>query len=466
MPVSVKHAKTNAIADWTQSDLDNIIAGQPAPLPPSGTLISQITLPSDWNADHTISTSGASNGDVLTVVAGQAEWATPTSSGNVVGPASATDNAVVRFDLTTGKVIQNSGVIIDDSNNVSGIGTLAAGTTTLTSNAAQALAVGANGATNPAFQVNASAASAATGIGITAAAAGGGVVLEAISSGADEPLTIRSKGSSDLIVNATGPALRLQRGSTNQIILTSASATYANTQQHLFTTTSLSTAASIRFSYVSPTETNLTAGTEATNTFFNLAASRTHASNTAITLQRDFRIAGSTHAFANAGGTITDLAALALTPGTGGSNTTITNNSSLLVQAAAMANTTNGYGVNITAPTGATNNFAARFAGTAGEIFRLRTDGQVALLATNTAAGTTGAQTINRPSGTVNFAAGSSSLVVTNSLCTTASLVFATVRTNDATAVIKNVVPAAGSFTINLNAAATAETSVGFFIIN
>jgi hypothetical protein len=56
--------------------------------------------------------------------------------------------------------------------------------------------------------------------------------------------------------------------------------------------------------------------------------------------------------------------------------------------------------------------------------------------------------------------------VVTNSLCTTSSIVFATIRTNDTTAVIKNVVPAAGSFTINLNAAATAETSVGFFIIN
>lgn len=86
--------------------------------------------------------------------------------------------------------------------------------------------------------------------------------------------------------------------------------------------------------------------------------------------------------------------------------------------------------------------------------------------ATNTAAGTTGAQTINKPSGTVNFAAAATSLVVTNSLCTTSSIVFATIRTNDATATIKNVVPAAGSFTITLGAAATAETSVGFFIIN
>ena len=99
-------------------------------------------------------------------------------------------------------------------------------------------------------------------------------------------------------------------------------------------------------------------------------------------------------------------------------------------------------------------------------LFTIANNGKISYLATNTAAGTTGAQTINQPSGTVNFAIGDSALVVTNSLCTTSSIVFATVRTNDATAYIKNVVPAGGSFTINLGAAATAETSVGFFIIN
>ena len=103
---------------------------------------------------------------------------------------------------------------------------------------------------------------------------------------------------------------------------------------------------------------------------------------------------------------------------------------------------------------------------TPSDLYKIENDGKITYWATNTAAGTTGAQTINRPSGTVNFAAGTSSLVVTNSLCTTSSIVLPVVRTNDATATIKNVVPGAGSFTINLGAAATAETSVGFFIIN
>jgi hypothetical protein len=100
------------------------------------------------------------------------------------------------------------------------------------------------------------------------------------------------------------------------------------------------------------------------------------------------------------------------------------------------------------------------------DILRIRSDGKNTYWATNTASGTIGAQTINRPSGTVNFAAAASALTVTNALCTTSSIVFATVRTNDTTAYIKNVVPGAGSFTINLGAAATAETSVGFWIIN
>lgn len=50
-------------------------------------------------------------------------WFVPPGAGDVVGPASSTDNAVVRYDGTTGKFVQNSGVIIDDSANVSTTGT-------------------------------------------------------------------------------------------------------------------------------------------------------------------------------------------------------------------------------------------------------------------------------------------------------------------------------------------------------
>jgi len=96
----------------------------------------------------------------------------------------------------------------------------------------------------------------------------------------------------------------------------------------------------------------------------------------------------------------------------------------------------------------------------------ITSQGSIDIWGTTTTAGTTGAVTINKPTGTVNFAAGATAITVTNSLVTTGSYVFATIRTNDATALIKNVVPASGSFTINLNAAATAETSVAFYVIN
>jgi len=50
--------------------------------------------------------------------------ALPASPGDVSGPGSSTDNAVARFDSTTGKIIQGSSVIIDDSNNVTGVNDL------------------------------------------------------------------------------------------------------------------------------------------------------------------------------------------------------------------------------------------------------------------------------------------------------------------------------------------------------
>lgn len=44
-----------------------------------------------------------------------------TSSGNVVGPGSSTDNAIVRFDGTGGTVVQNSGILLTDTDDLSGV---------------------------------------------------------------------------------------------------------------------------------------------------------------------------------------------------------------------------------------------------------------------------------------------------------------------------------------------------------
>jgi hypothetical protein len=57
----------------------------------------------------------------------------PSLGGDVVGPASATDNAIARFDTTTGKLIQNSVVTIGDTGAVTGFTTLSASTSVTTS---------------------------------------------------------------------------------------------------------------------------------------------------------------------------------------------------------------------------------------------------------------------------------------------------------------------------------------------
>lgn len=100
----------------------------------NGTAISAATPGTDYTslAFKTIAVSGQSDvvadtpEDTLTLAAGTNITITTNAgtdtvtinaasgSGDVVGPASATDNAIARYDGTTGKLIQNSGVTISD----------------------------------------------------------------------------------------------------------------------------------------------------------------------------------------------------------------------------------------------------------------------------------------------------------------------------------------------------------------
>ncbi len=104
--------------------------------------------------------------------------------------------------------------------------------------------------------------------------------------------------------------------------------------------------------------------------------------------------------------------------------------------------------------------------GAAGDVTGALSCNEIRLSKTITAGGTTGAQTINKSSGSVNFAAAATSLVVTNSLVSTSSIIRCHLGTNDATAVLGAVVAAAGSFTIYMTTAPTAETRVNFVLNN
>lgn len=89
---------------------------------------------------------------------------------------------------------------------------------------------------------------------------------------------------------------------------------------------------------------------------------------------------------------------------------------------------------------------------------------QIQASAIITPVGISGAITMNTLIGRVNIPASTSSITVTNNLVYATSLIFASILTNDTTATIKNIVPTAGAFTINLTANTTAETKIAFYI--
>jgi hypothetical protein len=78
MAVTIKHAKTDTISDWTQTDLDAQIAlGN---FPP-GTTLADIVLPSDWNHDHTVTglgTMATQNANSVAITGGTMSGVTVT----------------------------------------------------------------------------------------------------------------------------------------------------------------------------------------------------------------------------------------------------------------------------------------------------------------------------------------------------------------------------------------------------
>jgi hypothetical protein len=111
-----------------QPALGNVVASQ-VNITAQGDLRLEDTSGGQYVAIHAPSTVATSytltlpvddgtNGQALiTDGNGVLSWSS-AASGDVYGPASATDNAISRFDGTTGKIIQNSSALIDDVGNV------------------------------------------------------------------------------------------------------------------------------------------------------------------------------------------------------------------------------------------------------------------------------------------------------------------------------------------------------------
>lgn len=165
------------------------------------------------------------------------------AAGTVSAPAysftSDADTGMYRVGSNNIGISANGSKIVDiATSGVSITGTLSTssnaaftGTITGTSSSANALAVGRAGATTPALQVDASAASSATGLKITAAAASSGVALAAISSATNENLTVNAKGSGTITIGnlSTGAVVISRNTSITGTLSATGAATLSST---------------------------------------------------------------------------------------------------------------------------------------------------------------------------------------------------------------------------------------------
>lgn len=74
--------------------------------------------------DQVVSLTGAGTTTVTGTYPSFTITSTGGSGGDVIGPSGATANAITRFDGTTGKLIKNSVVTIDDTGNIAGLATI------------------------------------------------------------------------------------------------------------------------------------------------------------------------------------------------------------------------------------------------------------------------------------------------------------------------------------------------------
>lgn len=130
---------------------------------------------------------------------------------SIQGTISATQSGYLT-GITPGTVTASKAVVVDSSKNIATFGTFACTTVTCTTIAstttsANGLAVGRQGATNPALNVDCSVSTNVTGVNIIARAAAAGVDVTATSSGTDETIRFNAKGAGLITIGLTSTGL-------------------------------------------------------------------------------------------------------------------------------------------------------------------------------------------------------------------------------------------------------------------
>ncbi len=323
--------------------------------------------------------NGASGQFLQTDGSGNASWQTVSSSGTItLGTSTSATNPQISGDAASG-LYSSAAHKIDVS--LGGTQTVDIGTGVFNIiSSGSGLAVGANGATNPALLVAVGSTAQVNGVTISGSITG--VAPSIVASGSDTNIgmTINTKGTGALTIESAGSGtvtltstsgktvVNGNTGGSDGIILELAGVPTESLVNGAasFTPPTSTSAATVRFLYTPAADTALTTAVVAPLINFggSTAVTRTHANGNITGTQEDFVVQGTIDAFTSSASTLTGGANLTLFPKDCGAHGTCTTNYNLYIPTYAYTGTvTTAYAAWVAQPTGATTNWAMNIVG-------------------------------------------------------------------------------------------------------
>jgi len=179
----------------------------------AGTSTGAITLTRATTLSAALTYGGVTLSNAVTGTGNMVLSASPTLSGTVAGTLTFSGALTLSSALTYGGVTLSNAVtgtgnmVLSAGPTLTGTLTAAAanfsGAVSITSSSATSFTVGLNGATNPVLQVDSSTGSQASGLKITGGVSAGALLLDVISSGTNNDLTVNAKGTGNIKLGTT-----------------------------------------------------------------------------------------------------------------------------------------------------------------------------------------------------------------------------------------------------------------------